>query len=75
MGRLGTLFLMSQRNQVTQWKHMSVLVTFSATCREGVYFGSWFEEIAVEIAWQQERKVTLQPQSGSREHIGSGVAP
>lgn len=66
---------MSQGNQVIQQKSMSVLVTLFAACGEKVCFGSRFEGIAVEKAWQQGGKVTLQPQSGSREHTGSGVAP
>lgn len=52
-----------------------MLVTLFAACGEKVCFGSRFEGIAVEKAWQQGGKVTLQPQSGSREHTGSGVAP
>lgn len=50
-GPPGTLLLMSQRNPVTQWKNMAVLITLSivAACGGRVYFGSQFEGIAHSV--------------------------
>lgn len=77
-GPLGTLLLLSQRNPVTQWENIAVLIPWSiaAACRGSVclfWLTIWGHGPQCwRKTWLQEDEVTVHLQSGSREQTGGG---